>query len=196
MNTPKILFNKVMLPAAIASTLVVAGCAKDEKNADLRVIHASPDAPSVNVQISSRTYNKEISNLDYAASSGYESVRSGRRDVTVEAIIPGGNLDVLSEPGFKFDMGQRYNVLAVGKVAEDPSVDGDELDLLLVEESAANPGAGEVAVAVVHASADAPEVDVYVTAPGTDVSDPNLFPNFTFDFKDPAVDAGSLPAGK
>ena len=196
MNTPKILFNKVMLPAAIASTLVVAGCAKDEKNADLRVIHASPDAPPVNVQISSRTYNKEISNLDYAASSGYESVRSGRRDVTVEAIIPGGNLDVLSEPGFKFDMGQRYNVLAVGKVAEDPSVDGDELDLLLVEESAANPGAGEVAVAVVHASADAPEVDVYVTAPGTDVSDPNLFPNFTFDFKDPAVDAGSLPAGK
>ena len=149
MNTPKILFNKVMLPAAIASTLFIAGCAEDEKDADLRVIHASPDAPPVNVQISSRTYNKEISNLDYAASSGYESVRSGRRDVTVEAIIPGGNLDVLSEPGFKFDMGQRYNVLAVGKVAEDPSVDGDELDLLLVEESAANPGAGEVAVAVV-----------------------------------------------
>jgi hypothetical protein len=194
MKTPETFINRIMLPAAVASTLVIAGCTKDEKNADLRVIHASPDAPPVNVQISSRTFNKEISNLDYAASSGYEGIPGGRRDITIEAIVPGGNLEVLSEPGFVFEQGERYNVLAVGRVAEDPGVDGDELNTFVVEESAASPGAGEVAVAVVHASPDAPEVDVYVTAPGTDVSDPNLFPNFTFDFRDPAVDAGALPA--
>ena len=36
--------------------------------------------------------------------------------------------------------------------------------------------------------------DVYVTAPGTDITDVNVPPTFTVDYKDPAFDAGELPA--
>jgi len=179
--------NKVLLAAAVTSSLVIAGCSQDDDNSKLRVIHASPDAPAVNVMVTSGTYSKEISNLDYAASSGYQDIRTGSRSITVEAIIPGGNAEVISVPGFSFVKDVRYNVLAVNKTAD--------IKPLVVEESAAIPGAGEVAVAVVHASPDAPAVDVYVTAPGTDITSPALTPNFSFDFKDPAVDAGALPAG-
>ena len=180
--TIKSMYFKTALFAA-AGAFVLTGC-DDDDAAQLRVIHASPDAPAVNVKLDSR---ERISNLDYAHSSGYLEVGTGNDDITVEAIIPGGNADVISVPGFGFAKDVRYNIIAVDNTAD--------IEPLVVNESAATPGAGEVAVAVVHASPDAPPVDVYVTAPGTDVSDVNVLPNFSFDFKDPAVDAGNLPAG-
>lgn len=183
-NRPR---NKALLIAAVASTLLITGCSQDDKFSELRVIHASPDAPAVNVMVSSETYNKQINNLNYAASSGYQDISSGLRNITVEAIIPGGNAEVISVAGFSFAEAARYNVLAVEKTAD--------IEPLVIEESAVTPGASEVAVAVVHASPDAPAVDVYVTAPGTDITAPALAPNFSFDFKDPAVDAGALAAG-
>ena len=72
----------------LVSTLVLAGCGDDMLTSDLRVIHASKDAPPVNVRVGNKN---EITELDYAESSGYVSVRAGIRKLAVEAIIPGGN---------------------------------------------------------------------------------------------------------
>lgn len=182
--TSKNLLKNTMLAAAGAGIITLAGCSNDDDDkAQLRVIHASPDAPAVNILLDSST---AISNLDYADSSGFQSINAGIRDITVEAIIPGGNANVITVPDFPFAKDSRSTVIAVDNTAS--------IEPFVADESTATPASGEVAVAVVHASPDAPAVDVYVTAPGTDVSDPNVQPNFTFDFKDPAVDAGALPA--
>lgn len=175
--------KSALLASVIIGVATVTGCDTTDETASLRVIHASPDAPAVNVSVGIKT---EVTDLDYAASSGFTSVKTGARDITVEAIIPGGNADVISVPDFTLDKDVRYTIIAVNETAT--------IAAYVADESTASPAADEVAIAVVHASPAADAVDVYVTAPGTDISDANLQPNFTFDYKDPAVDAGSLPA--
>ena len=158
------LLKSGMVVGMLAMSLVLAACSDSDNDdsADLRVIHASPDAPMVNVIADSKTV---IPKLDYANSSGYVSVRSGTRQVVVEAILPNGELaNVISVPDFAFDEDVRYNILAINETAT--------IAPKVVAESATEPGANEVAIAVVHASpaadaatAGAP-VDVYVTDPG------------------------------
>ena len=169
-----------MLASAITGTTILAGCSDNIDTASLRVIHASPDAPAVNVRLNAIT---EIRDLDYADSSGYRSVFAGERDIAVEAIIPGGNADVITVPDFSFQKDVRYTILAVNNTTS--------IEPLVASESAATPAGNEVAIAVVHASPAASVVDVYVTAPGVSVNSVN--PTFSFDFKG-QVDAGALPA--
>lgn len=184
MTIRHLISKTTVLASVIAGTTIITGCDTDSEKASLRVIHASPDAPAVNVYVDSKT---TITDLDYAASSGFQGVGTGTRDIRVEAIIPGGNADVITVPDFPLGKDERYTVIAVNETAS--------IEAYVAAESAANPAAGEVAIAVVHASPAADAVDVYVTAPGTDISDINVLPNFTFDYRDPAVDAGALPAG-
>ncbi len=169
---------KVLAFVAVA-TIGLSGCDKSDE-ASLRVIHTSPDAPAVNIDLNNNTV---ISDLDYAESSGFVTIDAGRQDVDVEAIIPSGNADVISIDNFFFRKDNRYTILAVNNTAN--------IEALVTSESATDPGTNEVSIAVVHASPDAPEVDVYVTAPGVDINSVNA--NFTFDFKD-QIDAGALPA--
>jgi hypothetical protein len=174
-----------MFAPAIFAIVMLAGCSDDDilRTAEVRVIHASPDAPPVNIKLDTTT---AISDLDYAESSGYQSVPAGQRDVTVEAIIPGGNADVINVPDLTFDTNSRNTILAVD------TANNNQIEVLVANESVADPGSNEVAIAVVHASTAANAVDVYVTAPGTNIA--NESPTFTFDFKG-QVDAGALPAG-
>ena len=184
MTIRHLISKTTVLASVLAGTAMITGCDTDNDESLLRVIHASPDAPAVNVYVDTKT---AVADLDYAASSGFRGVGTGTRDIRVEAIIPGGNTDVITVPGFPLGKDQRYTVIAVDETAS--------IEAYVADESAASPAADEVAVAVVHASPAANEVDVYVTAPGTDITDINVLPNFTFDYKDPAVDAGALPAG-
>lgn len=179
-NTP--FFKLLTTVSALAGILTLTACeSSSDSVSSLRVIHASPDAPPVNIEVDSTTW---ASDLDYAETSGYMDVSSGARDLAVEAIIPSGNADVITVPGFQFDEHQRYTVIAANNTAN--------IEPLVAIESAATPGADEVAISVVHASPAAASVDVYVTAPGSDINSVN--PNFTFDFK-AQVDAGALPSG-
>ena len=169
-----------VLALAAVSVLGLSGCT-DNKEASLRVIHASPDAPAVNIKLDNTAV---ISNLDYVESSGFVTIDAGRQDIDVEAIIPGGNADVLSIDDFNFRKDNRYTILAVDETAS--------IEALVTNESATEPASDEVSIAVVHAAPAAPAVDVYVTAPGTDVNSVNA--DFSFDFKG-QIDAGAIPAG-
>lgn len=172
---------KLGLAAGILGTsLILAGCSDGMDYSELRVIHASKDAPPVNVRVG---FKNSITDLDYADSSGYVSVRSGIKKLAVEAIIPSGNADVIEVKRFDFEKDQRYNVLAINDTAD--------IDALVVAESASEPDLSQVAIAVVHASTNANLVDVYVTAPGVPIN--SVGANFSFDYTD-VVDAGALPA--
>ena len=192
-----VILKKYLQPIATASAITaaftIAGCSDTDDivltpetpqsadSAQLRVIHTSPDAPPVNVKLDTAVV---VPDLDYAESSGYLAVDAGSSDIAVEAIIPGGNLDVITVPGFPLDADGRYTVLAVNDTAS--------IEALVANESAAAPASDEVSIAVVHASPDVGSVDVYVTAPGVNVT--SVDPTFTFDFKG-QVDAGALPVG-
>lgn len=150
--------------------------------AEVRVIHGSPDAPAVNVMLNGTT---AISDLDYGDSSGYAAIEAGSYDIGVEGIVPDGNVEVISVDDFDFADDSNTTIIAVNPVAT--------IMPLVVEDSAAEPSATEVALRVVHASNAAAAVDVYVTAPGDDINAAS--PAFTFDYQDD-VDAGALPAGE
>lgn len=178
--------HTLVASSVIISTAMFTGCSNDDEAApadssSVRIIHASADAPPVNIKLDSAT---AVSNLDYADSTGFVSITSGIKDVAVEAIVPGGNLDVITVDDFNFGENQRYTVVAIDDTAN--------IVELLAEESATTPAIDEVAISVLHAATSAGNVDVYVTAPGVDLN--SVSANFTFDFKG-QVDAGALPAG-
>ena len=142
MNIPEGKLKLGLAAGVLGTSLLLAGCSDDGMDySELRVIHASKDAPPVNVRVG---INNTITDLDYGMSSGYVSVRSGQKKLAVEAIIPGGNADVIKVDRFDFEVDARYNVLAIN--------DTTDIDALIVEESAADPELDEVAIAVVHAS--------------------------------------------
>lgn len=176
-------FRLALASSLVASTLLISACGDDDDDeiAQVRVIHASPDAPAVNIRLDGAT---AISDLDFGESSGYLSIEADETDVVVEALVPGGNLDVITVPDFDFEENQRYTIMAVNTTAS--------IEPLVASDSASNPSASEVAVSVVHAATAAGNVDVYVNGPGVDIN--TVVPNFTFDFKD-QIDAGALPGG-
>jgi len=188
-------FNKSTLIASsfIVSAALISGCSSDNNDdshvsmdkSNVRIIHASADAPAVDIKLNDAV---AAPGLDYPQSTGFVSINAGTYDVAVDAIVPGGNLEgVITVDGITFEKNQRYTVVAID--------DTDNIGEFIAEESAATPAADEVAISVLHAatSVEGINVDVYVTAPGADIT--GTAPNFSFDFKGQA-DAGALPAAE
>jgi hypothetical protein len=172
----------IMLGALLALAIVPAAWAQG--TAKVRVVHASPDAPAVDVYLDG---NKVLTNVPFFTASDYLDVPAGPHDIKV---TPTGdaNTAVIDAKGVAVEAGKVYTVAAVGKLAEiKPAIFADNL---------AAPAAGKAHVRVVHASPDAPAVDVKVKNGPTLIS--NLaFPN---DSGYNPVDAGSYdlavtPAG-
>ncbi|KKO45646.1 hypothetical protein WG68_09710 [Arsukibacterium ikkense] len=134
-------------------------------DATLRVVHASFDAPAVNISVNGDVV---IENLAYGSSSVNFSLPPADYAVAVDAILPGeGNtVTVIDVPALALDEATNYKVFAVGLVAD------DTLAPLVVTSDVADLAAGNVRVQVVHAASAAPTVDVHVTAPDADLGAP------------------------
>ncbi|MGD6815869.1 DUF4397 domain-containing protein [Metabacillus sp. 84] len=139
----------------------------------IRVLHASPDAPAVDVYVNRRLV---LSNVSYRQISDYMQVPGGQYRID---IFPAGNQTsaVLSE-NILLMPGITYTLAATGPLAKlklFPIVDRPFVS------------AGETKVKFVHLSPDAPAVDVAVK--NGDV----LFPNVSFMT---STKYQSVPAGK
>ena len=117
----------------------MTGCSSDDAgSASVRIIHASADAPPVDIKLNNAV---AAPNLDYPMSTGFVSIAAGTYDVAVDAIVPGGNHEVLiTVDDIDFERDQRYTVVAIDDTAN--------IGEFVAEESAATPAPDEVAVSV------------------------------------------------
>ncbi|MBY5920866.1 DUF4397 domain-containing protein [Ferrimonas balearica] len=135
---------------------------------DIRVLHASPDAPMVNITVNG---DNALEMVDYQEGSGFIELFEGEYSIGVDALLPSGDTATVIGPATLDLMGDmEYSVIAVGKVAD------ETLEPLILTRPDEDFGAGNIRLQVVHASPDAPEVDVYLTEPDADISmmDPAL----------------------
>ncbi len=149
------MFKKLTLLTLTVAAIV--GCGGDDNNdeARLRVFHASPDAPNVDVLVDGGSV---LENVPYAAASEFLPLTAGKRRITVTAA--GTNTAVIDA---ELELGHNSDnlVVAAGKV--------DEIAPIVTTADRSAPPEGSARVRVLHAAASAPAVDVYVTAPGAEI---------------------------
>jgi hypothetical protein len=157
---------KIML-LAVLPAMVLTSCDDDDddnamiETANVIVVHASPDAPDVDLLIDNAKVN--TAPLAYPNNTGYLDVQAGRRNVKVNAA---GTSTTVIDANVDFDSNDSYSVFAINTLsAIEPLVLEDDLD---------TPAAGKAHVRFVHLSPDAPAVDVAVT------NGPVLFGNRAF----------------
>jgi hypothetical protein len=155
--------SKWMGSAVVVAALVLGACDDDDDNgtapvdqARVRVVHASPDAPAVDVRVDDAV---ALSNVPFFTASAYLPVAAGARRLRVNAA---GTATTVIDATPTLDANTDYTVIAAGRLASISPI-------LLTDDNTA-PTAGNVKVRVVHGAASAPAVDVYVTAPGGDIA--------------------------
>lgn len=170
------------LLGVLAAAGLLAGCDNNdddngtplppEQVAYLRVIHASPDAPKVNVVKDSTVFS---ANLDYKGVSPLGRYTAGATTLKVDAVLPGGTATVIGPANVTLAPDTVYTVLAVGEVG-----DATLAPLIVTQPSTPITPAGSVRAKVVHAAPNAPAVDVYVTAPTATLATPLKLGTFAF----------------
>ena len=131
----------------------------------LRALHASPDAPAVNIVVDG---TEALSGVDFAQGSGFLGVGQAENvtatgavvSVVVNAITPGGEVEAINAD-LPLEFGTETSVIATGTVAGG----GLPLPVIAVSNPIGEPiAAGNFRAQVVHGAPSAPAVDVYVTA--------------------------------
>ncbi len=157
----------------LITPLFIGACGSDNDTpqTSLRVIHASPDAPKVNVLLNG---DATLTEVDYKGGSGFDLLNAGTYDVTVDAITPSGDVTVITVPDAVLSADTEYSVLAIGKVAN------NTLEPLVIANPLTAVPSGQARAQVVHGAPDAPAVSVYVTAPGADLAAATALGTFSF----------------
>ncbi len=140
----------VLMIALLFVTVPTQSSAAEKNNeANVRVIHASPDAPSVDIYVDGKAAFKGAAYKDV---TDYAPLSPGERKVQVFASSANGKGKPVIEQKLTVQAGKNYSVVALGKL--------DNLSLLVLEDQK---GSGDTAnLRAVHASPDAPPVDIAV----------------------------------
>ena len=151
-----------MLAAAVLATLLAlsSAVAQSPGLGRVRVMHASPDAPAVDIFVDGQ---KTVTALAFPSNTGYVSLPAGAHDVAVFASPADGTGTPVLKATLQVAAGKDYTVLAVGRLAD------STLALLPLEDNNSAPAAGNAHVRLIHASPDAPAVDVVVAGTNTKV---------------------------
>jgi hypothetical protein len=126
--------------------------------AQVRVAHMSPNAPNVDVYVDGSAVLEDV---PFGAVSDYLDVPAGDREVEVtpagdaETTVFSGTVSVAAETA--------YTVAAVGEIGDDAD---EAFEPLILEDDNSTPGEGMARVRLVHASPDAPAVDVTLASSG------------------------------
>ena len=163
--------NLILALAVSITAFTFVGCDDEEdpmqpapSNSLTKVIHASPDAPGVDILVDNTVAG---TNLTYLQNTPYLTLPSGTRNIKVN--VTGTSTTVL-EGNLNFVKDKAYSIFAVNSVAS--------IEPLVLEDNLATPAAGKVHVRFIHLSPDAPAVDITL-ADGTVVFGNISFKEFT-----------------
>jgi hypothetical protein len=148
------------LTLLLAAGALTAGCSDDdntgpEGEARLRVVHASPDAPDVDVLLDDA---EVLGDVPYLTASDYLEVPAGDRNLKVNAA---GTATTVIDADVSLVDGTDYTVIASGLA--------EAIEAIVLQDDNSAPAAGNARVRAIHGAPSAPAVDIYVTAPGTDL---------------------------
>lgn len=141
---------------AVAALWLAAGTASAQQGAGVRVVHASPDAPAVDIYVNGA---KVLENLPFREYSEYLTLPAGT--YTVEIKVTGTNT-VVKQLSLPVQAGKDYTAIAVGYAASGKT---PGFDVMLLEDDNSAPADGRIKLRVAHTAPGAPAVDVYVTTP-------------------------------
>ena len=171
-------FARLLAPL-VAGLLVLslAGTTAAADTAKVRVLHASPDAPAVDVYLDDAIVDALV-NVPFGTISGYLDIPAGAHNVKVYAT--GTTTGPVIDADVTVAAGAAYTIAATNAVA---AIEAQVL------QDAPSPACDTAQVRVVHFSADAPAVDVATTgaAPADAVVKAITYPN--------ATDYLALPGG-
>ncbi len=196
--------NKQFSVAGTIALLAIAGCSDSDSagsgdfipteptplvTARVQVLHASPDAPEVNVR---GVAAGPIGPIDYKTGGAPITVETGTYDsIEVYGILPGGaeTMDpVLALPSLTLEADTLYTVIATGK----------DLDLspsFFFAQPDTPVDSMMTRVRVAHAAPDAGEVSVFLTAPEAPLDESSM-PVITFDVGGVMETFAEVPAGQ
>ena len=153
---------------AIMPAIVLTSCDDDDddgmglnETASVMVVHASPDAPGVDLLVDNNKVNTAA--LTFPNNTGYLDVNAGRRNVKVNAA---GTSTTVIDANLDLEEDQNYSVFAINTLSN--------IEALVLEDDLTAPASGKAHVRFVHLSPDAPAVDIAVT------NGPVLFSNRAF----------------
>lgn len=165
--------------ALAALSIFTASCGSSTSPAQVRFVHAIPDAGSLDINVLGT--NKTDATPQFADMSflgvlplqpGYTSVPSGSD--TVKALAVGTTTQVFSD-SVNWGVGAHYTAVATG-FSNTGIVKGSNVVLLSIPDNIPTPPTGDVEFRVIHASPSGPAaVDVYIelnpnTGPGLPIT--------------------------
>ncbi len=159
-----------------------------EATPTVRALHASPDAPAVNIIVNGAT---ALSGVDYGQGSGFVPVIE-QNTVQVQAITPDGANPIVTDEAVNLDYSTEATIIAIGNVGP-LGVDA----LAIVNPSDEPITQGFFRAQIVHGAPSAPPVNVYVTgatddlassSPANGVGTPLSFEGFTAQLEVPEGD--------
>jgi hypothetical protein len=135
-------------------------------------VQASSDAGSVDVAVDSKSVATDLTFQSVAPGSGYLTVTAGSRKVEISTA---GTTDDMINANINFGSGNSYTVFATGFKTLPPSgLAAFSIAAVLLTDNNSAPSSGNVKIRVLNAApVDAiapPDLDVYVVAPGTDIT--------------------------
>ncbi len=150
-------YSKNFLVGLLVTAATLVGCGGDGNDeARVRVFHASPDAPNVDVLVDG---GRVLENVPYTVSSGFLHVEAGDRRFQVQ--VTGTDITAI-DATVPLEGDKDYVVIASNRVAN--------ITPIVATADRTAPPAGQAKVRVFHGAPSAPAVDVYVTAPGANIN--------------------------
>jgi hypothetical protein len=146
--------------------------------ANVMVIHASPDAPGVILNIDTKDINSAATAYPFLANTAYLPVDAGKRNIQV--LVASNRAVAINAPGVDVAANKNYSIFAVDSVSK--------ISPLVVEDNLTAPASGQAHIRFFHLSPNAPAVDIVNIANGG-----KLFSNRSFNKTATATDAAFTP---